>query len=105
MRPWSCNRGWQSSGWPNYVHYSTRSLLPAAGIYPTAKEPAMESGQGHQRDLFEEAPQAAELQPELRCKIALLLQVLLTEAADVQQHRAESAAHDGKEAGDDQDHA
>jgi hypothetical protein len=65
----------------------------------------MERGRGRQRDLFEEAPQTAELRPELRCKIALLLQVLLTEAAGVQQHRTESAARDGGEVGDDQDHA
>jgi hypothetical protein len=65
----------------------------------------MGRGRGHQGDLFDETPQTAELRPELRCKIALLLQALLTEAAAVQQHRTESAAHDGGEAGDDQDHA
>jgi hypothetical protein len=45
------------------------------------KEPAMGRGRGRQRDLFDEMPQTAELQPELRCKIAALLRVLLTEAA------------------------
>ena len=65
----------------------------------------MGRGRGRQRDLFDEKPHTAELRPELRCKIALLLQALLTEAAGVQQHRTESAARDGGEAGDDQDHA
>jgi hypothetical protein len=65
----------------------------------------MGRGRGRQRDLFDETPQAAALRPELHCKIALLLQALLTEAAGVQQHRTESAARDGGEAGDDQDHA
>jgi hypothetical protein len=39
----------------------------------------------------------------LRCKIALLLQALLTEAAGVGERQAEST--DREEAGDDQDHA
>ena len=39
-----------------------------------------------QRDLFDETPQVAELQPDLRNKLALLLQALLAEAASVQQH-------------------
>jgi hypothetical protein len=56
-----------------------------------------------QRDLFEETPQVAELRPDLRDKLALLLQALLAEAAGVQQHRTESLV--GGEAGDDQDHA
>jgi hypothetical protein len=57
-----------------------------------------------QRDLFDETPQAAELQPDLRNKLALLLQALLAEAAGVQQQRTESLDRDGGEAGDDQDH-
>ena len=56
-----------------------------------------------QRDLFEETPQVAELRPDLRNKLALLLQALLAEAAGVRQHRTESLV--GGEAGDDQDHA
>jgi hypothetical protein len=56
-----------------------------------------------QRDLFDETPQVAELRPDLRNKLALLLQALLAEAAGVQQHRTGSL--DGGEAGDDQDHA
>ena len=56
-----------------------------------------------QRDPFEETPQVAELRPDLRNQLALLLQALLAEAAGVQQHRAESL--NGGEAGDDQDHA
>lgn len=58
---------------------------------------------GRQRDLFGETPQTAELRPELRCKIALLLQMLLTEAAGVGERQTEST--DREEAGDDQDHA
>ena len=56
-----------------------------------------------QRDLFDETPRVAELRPDLRNKLALLLQALLAEAAGVQQHRTESL--DGGEAGDDQNHA
>jgi len=58
-----------------------------------------------QRDLFDETPQVAELRPDLRNKLALLLQALLAEAAGVQQPRTESADRDGGEAGDDQDPA
>lgn len=58
---------------------------------------------GRQRDLFGETPQTAELRPELRCKLSLLLQALLTEAAGVGERQAEST--DREEAGDDQDHA
>jgi len=65
----------------------------------------MRKTRGSQRDLFDERLQATELQPDLRSKLALLLQVLLTEAAGVQQHRTETADRDGAEAGDDQDHA
>jgi hypothetical protein len=65
----------------------------------------MGRGRGRQRDLFDETLQTAALRPELHCKIALLLQALLTEAAGVQQQRTESAARDGGEAGDDQDRA
>jgi hypothetical protein len=56
-----------------------------------------------QRDLFEKTPPVAELRPDLRNKLGLLLQALLAEAAGVQQHRTESVV--GGEAGDDQDHA
>jgi len=65
----------------------------------------MRKTRGSQRDLFDERLQATELQPDLRSKLALLLQVLLTEATGVEQHRAETADRDGAEAGDDQDHA
>ena len=65
----------------------------------------MRRTQGSQKDLFDERLQARELQPDLRRKLALLLQVLLTEAASVQQRRTETADRDGAEAGDDQDHA
>jgi hypothetical protein len=49
--------------------------------------------------------QATEFQPDLRSKLALLLQVLLAEAAGAQRRQTETADHDGAEAGDDQDHA
>jgi hypothetical protein len=65
----------------------------------------MRRTRGSQRDLFDERLQATELQPDLRSKLALLLQVLLAEAAGVQQRRAETEDRDGREAGDDQDHA
>lgn len=63
----------------------------------------MGRGRGRQRELFDETPQTAELRPELRCEIALLLQALLMEAAAVGERQAEST--DREEAGDDQDHA
>ncbi|HYZ40252.1 MAG TPA: hypothetical protein VE687_06450 [Stellaceae bacterium] len=47
----------------------------------------------------------AELRPDLRNKLALLLQTLLAEAAGVQQCRAESEDRDGGKIGDDQHHA
>jgi hypothetical protein len=47
----------------------------------------------------------AELRPDLRNKLALLLQVLLAEAASAQQQRTESVDRNGGETGDDQDHA
>jgi hypothetical protein len=58
-----------------------------------------------QRDLFDETPRAAELRPDLRNKLALLLQALLAEAAGVQPRETEAAKRDGGEASDDQDHA
>ena len=42
-----------------------------------------------QRDLFDEAAQLAELRPDLRTKLAPLLQALLAEAAGVQQRQTE----------------
>ena len=65
----------------------------------------MRRARGSQRDLFDERLQTTELQPDLRSKLALLLQVLLAEAAGVQQRRMEPADRGGAEAGDDQDHA
>ena len=58
-----------------------------------------------QRDLFDEAASLTELRPDLRTRLAPLLQVLLTEAAGWQQRQTESKDRDGEEAGDDQDHA
>ena len=62
----------------------------------------MWSARRRQRDLFDEKPPVAELRPDLRNKLALLLQALLSEAASVQRHRIESM--DGGEASDDQNH-
>ena len=51
-------------------------------------------------------PQVAELRPDLRNKLALLLQALLAEAAGVQATpRPNWTDRDGGEVGDDQDHA
>ena len=65
----------------------------------------MWSARRRQRDLFDKTSPMAELRPDLRNKLALLLQTLLAEAAGVQQRRAESEDRDGVEGGDDQDHA
>jgi hypothetical protein len=65
----------------------------------------MRRTRGNQRDLFDKRVQATEFHPDLRSKLALLLQVLLAEAAGVQRRRTETADCDGAEAGDDQDHA
>lgn len=56
----------------------------------------------NQRDLFDEKPQMAGLQPELHDVIAILLQVLLTEAASGGQRQTESMHRDEEETGDDQ---
>ncbi|MBV9827827.1 MAG: hypothetical protein JO001_19520 [Alphaproteobacteria bacterium] len=53
-----------------------------------------------QRDLFDEKPQMAGLRPELHDVIAILLQVLLTEAASGGQLQAESMHRDGGETGE-----
>ena len=62
----------------------------------------MGRGRGRQRDLFDEAPQVAELRPELRNTVAMLLQALLAEAAGVRRRQIGST--DREEAGDDQDY-
>jgi hypothetical protein len=56
----------------------------------------------NQRDLFDEKPQMAELQPELHDVIAILLQALLTEAATGEQRQTESTDHNGRETNDGQ---
>ena len=56
----------------------------------------------NQRDLFDETPQMAELRPELHNTVAILLQVLLTEAAAGGQPQTESTDRGGGETGDDQ---
>jgi hypothetical protein len=65
----------------------------------------MRKARRRQRDLFDEATQLTELQPDLRSRLAPLLQALLAEAAGVNQRQTESRNGDGEEAGDDQDHA
>ena len=65
----------------------------------------MRKARHRQRDLFDEAAQLTELRPDVRSRLAPLLQALLAEAAGVQQCRNESKERDGEEAGDDQDHA
>ena len=65
----------------------------------------MRKARRSQRDLFDEAAQLTELRPDLRTKLAPLLQALLAEAAGVPQRQTESNDRDGEEAGDDQDHA
>ena len=57
-----------------------------------------------QRDLFDEAAQLTELRPDLRSRLAPLLQALLAEAASVPQRQTKAKDRDGEEAGDDQDH-
>ena len=56
----------------------------------------------NQRDLFDEKPQVAELRPELRSRLAMLLQALLSEAASVGR-QTDSTDRDGAEVCDDQD--
>jgi hypothetical protein len=68
-------------------------------------EPAMWRSRRSQRDLFDEAAQVVELRPDLRSKLALLLQSLLTEAAGLQQCQTESKDRAIEGAVDDQDHA
>jgi len=57
-----------------------------------------------QRDLFEERATVPHLQPELRAKLTPLLQILLTEAADIGPQDAATRSG-AQEDGDDQDHA
>ena len=64
----------------------------------------MRNARRRQKDLFDEAAQLTELQPDLRSRLAPLLQAL-AEAAGVHQRQTESTDLDGEEAGDDQDHA
>jgi hypothetical protein len=56
-----------------------------------------------QKDLFDEAIPTLELRPELQTKLALLLQVLLMEAAGVLRREFESNLQI-EEGGDDEDH-
>ena len=63
----------------------------------------MRSEQHSQRDLFEERATVPHLQPELRAKLTPLLQILLTEAADIGPQDAATRSG-AQEDGDDQDH-
>jgi hypothetical protein len=56
----------------------------------------------NQKDLFDETPRMAELRPELHNMVAILLQVLLTEAAAGEQRQTESMDRGGRETSDDQ---
>jgi len=62
---------------------------------------------GSQRDLFDEVARVVELRPDLRTKLAPLLQALLTEAAGLDPSQVEDqvVALGGAEVGDDQNHA
>ena len=57
-----------------------------------------------QRDLFDEAIPTPELRPELRTKLAPLLQALLMEAAKAQRRGCEPHLQ-SKGGDDDEDHA
>ena len=61
-------------------------------------------GAHQQRDLFDEAIPTPELRPELRTKLAPLLQALLREAAKVQRRGCEPDLRI-EEGGDDEGHA
>lgn len=65
----------------------------------------MRRTRGSQRDLFDEATPTMKLRPDLRTKLAALLQALLAEAAGVEPRQATPEGLGGKEGGDDQDHA
>lgn len=64
----------------------------------------MRSERHSQRDLFEDRTTGSELRPDLRAKLSALLQVLLTEATG-KGPPTDPAHPNGKEDGDDQDHA
>jgi len=57
-----------------------------------------------QRDLFDKAIPTLGLRPEMRTKLAPLLQALLIEAAQLQQRPCESGRQT-EEGGDDEDRA
>jgi hypothetical protein len=65
----------------------------------------MRRARHNQRDLFDEATRVAELRPDLRTKLAPLLQALLAEAASVEPRETKPDDLGGEEAGNDQDHA
>jgi len=57
-----------------------------------------------QRDLFERSLAGTWLRPELRTKLAQLLQTLLTEAARAMPNANNVSDRGGVEGGDDEDH-
>jgi hypothetical protein len=57
-----------------------------------------------QRDFFDDAAQLTELRPELRTRLAPLLQALLSEAAGLGSCQSQSDDRGGEEVRDDQDH-
>jgi hypothetical protein len=65
----------------------------------------MGKAQHRQWNLFEEENRAVELLPELRAKLTPLLQMLLAEAACLEQREATLGNLGGEETGDDQDYA
>jgi hypothetical protein len=62
----------------------------------------MQRARRNQPDLFE-AARVADLRPDLRSKLAPLLQALLAEAAGMESRQSKSDDR-SEEAGDDQDH-
>ncbi|MBV8924123.1 MAG: hypothetical protein JOZ74_02005 [Bradyrhizobium sp.] len=56
----------------------------------------------NQKDLFDEKPRMAELRPEVHNTVAILLQVLLTEAAAGEQRQTESTDRRGRGTDDGQ---
>ncbi len=64
----------------------------------------MRSERHSQRDLFEDRRTSSDLRPDLRAKLSALLQALLTEATG-KGPRTDPDHPNGKEDGDDQDHA
>ena len=114
---WRCYR----RGWPTPVE-ALRRLLPhprlpverladlralvdalmasCSGELPRCEGAGdVESATQSEGPVRRDAPRVADLRPDLRNKLALLLQVLLAEAASVQQQRTKSVDRSGGEDG------